>query len=71
MHRSESNTSDFPRWSLISCYNRASNIPYNEPNLSCIKPLEAVPDEAMMTWETEGLSENTDFLSKDKDEALK
>lgn len=71
LHRSEANTSDFPRWSLISCYNRASNIPYNEPNLSCIKPLEAVPDEAMMTWETEGLSEHTDFLSKDKDEALK
>lgn len=71
LHRSEANTSDFPRWSLISCYNRASNIPYNEPNLSCIKPLEAVPDEAMMTWKVEGLSENTDFLSKDKDEALK
>ncbi|SHE44096.1 phytanoyl-CoA dioxygenase family protein [Chryseobacterium takakiae] len=71
LHRSEANTSDFPRWSLISCYNRASNVPHNEPNLSCIKPLEAVPDEAMMTWKVEGLSEHTDFLSKDKDEALK
>lgn len=71
LHRSEANTSDFPRWSLISCYNRASNVPHNEPNMGCIKPLEAVPDEAMMTWKVEGLSENTDFLSKDKDEALK
>lgn len=71
LHRSEANTSEFPRWSLISCYNRASNFPYNEPNLSCIKPIETVPDDAMMNWKTEGLSENTDFLSKDKDEALK
>ena len=71
LHRSEANTSEFPRWSLISCYNRASNFPYNEPNLSCIKPIETVPDGAMLSWKTEGLSENSDFLSKDKDEALK
>ncbi|PWS27043.1 phytanoyl-CoA dioxygenase family protein [Pedobacter yonginense] len=71
LHRSEANTSDFPRWSLISCYNRASNIPYNEPNLSCIKPIETVADEALMTSASEGLSGSTDFLIKEKDEALK
>src|SRR5437868_4720588 len=46
LHRSEANTSDKPRWSLISCYNRASNMPYNEPSGSSTVPLEAVPDEA-------------------------
>jgi len=71
LHRSEANTSDKPRWSLISCYNRASNIPYNEPSGSSTVPLEAVPDEAMMAWQGEGLGEGSNFLVKDKDEALK
>src|ERR1700744_4750325 len=30
LHRSEANTSDNARWSLISCYNRETNIGYNE-----------------------------------------
>ena len=71
LHRSEANTSDKPRWSLISCYNRASNIPYNEPSGSSTVPLEAVPDEAMMAWQGEGLGEGSNFLVKEKDEALK
>jgi phytanoyl-CoA hydroxylase len=71
LHRSEANTSDKPRWSLISCYNRASNMPYNEPSGSSTVPLEAVPDEAMMAWQGEGLGEGSNFLLKEKDEALK
>lgn len=71
LHRSEANTSDKPRWSLISCYNRASNVPYNEPSGSSTTPLEAVPDEAMMAWQGEGLGEGSNFLVKEKDEALK
>ena len=71
LHRSEANTSDKPRWSLISCYNRASNIPYNEPSGSSTVPLEAVPDEAMMAWQGEGLGEGSNFLVKEKDQALK
>jgi ectoine hydroxylase-related dioxygenase (phytanoyl-CoA dioxygenase family) len=71
LHRSEANTSDKPRWSLISCYNRASNVPYNEPSGSSTVPLEAVPDEAMMAWQGEGLGEGSNFLLKEKDEALK
>jgi phytanoyl-CoA hydroxylase len=71
LHRSEANTSDKPRWSLISCYNRASNVPYNEPSGSSTVPLEAVPDEAMMAWQGEGLGEGSNFLVKEKDEALK
>jgi phytanoyl-CoA hydroxylase len=71
LHRSEANTSDRPRWSLISVYNRSRNIPYNEPSQSSTIPLEAVPDEALLQWETQGISDTANFLEKDKDEALK
>jgi len=71
LHRSEANLSDKPRWSLISVYNRSANIPYNEPSQSSTVPLRAVPDEALMTWETEGIGAGANFLEKEKDEALK
>ena len=71
LHRSEANLSDNSRWSLISCYNRQSNIPYNEPSASSTIPLEAVPDEALLQWETKGLGDSANFLEKEKDEALK
>lgn len=71
LHRSEANLSDKSRWSLIAVYNRASNVPYNEPSGSSIVPLQAVPDEALLEWEGEGLSEGSNFLVKEKDQALK
>src|ERR1051325_625748 len=48
LHRSEANLSEHPRWSLISCYNRQTNIGYNEPNGSHKVPVQMVPDEALM-----------------------
>ena len=71
LHRSEANLSDKPRWSLISVYNRSANVPYNEPSQSSTVPLQAVPDEALMTWKTEGIGAGANFLEKEKDEALK
>lgn len=75
LHRSEANLSDRPRWSMISCYNRASNKGYNDSassSASSITPIEIVPDEALLTWETAGLAEEgADFLSKDADVSLK
>lgn len=71
LHRSEANTSENSRWSLISVYNRSSNVPYNEPSGHSIIPVEAVPDEALLQWQTTGLGDNADFLEKEKDEALK
>jgi phytanoyl-CoA hydroxylase len=71
LHRSEANLSDRPRWSLISVYNRSANVPYNEPSQSSIVPLEMVPDEALMEWKTEGISDTANFLEKEKDQALK
>lgn len=71
LHRSEANLSDAPRWSLISVYNRSENVPYNEPSKSSTVPLNAVPDEALLEWETEDISAGANFLEKEKDEALK
>src|SRR5665647_910556 len=71
LHRSEANLSENSRWSLISCYNRTGNIPYNEPSGSSTVPLEVVPDEAMLQWDTKELQESNNFLEKEKDEALK
>ncbi|MBS1917815.1 MAG: phytanoyl-CoA dioxygenase family protein [Bacteroidetes bacterium] len=71
LHRSEANLSENSRWSLISCYNRSSNVPYNEPSNSSTIPIQSVPDEALLEWETSGLQESANFLEKEKDEALK
>jgi phytanoyl-CoA hydroxylase len=74
LHRSEANLSDRPRWSLISCYNRSTNVGYNESSslAASITPIEIVPDEALLTWDTTGLAESeADFLSKEADVSLK
>jgi len=71
LHRSEANLSDKSRWSVISCYNRSSNIPYNEPSGSSTIPIKVVPDEALMEWDVTGLGDSANFLEKEKDEALK
>ncbi|MGZ3909828.1 MAG: phytanoyl-CoA dioxygenase family protein [Flavisolibacter sp.] len=70
LHRSEANLSEKPRWSLISVYNRVSNIPYNEPSQSSTIPLETIPDEALLEGSNEG-THSSNFLEKEKDEALK
>ncbi|MDB5246399.1 MAG: Phytanoyl-CoA dioxygenase protein 1 [Segetibacter sp.] len=71
LHRSEANLSNNSRWSLISVYNRSSNVPYNEPSRSSTVPLEVVADEALLQAEVHGLMETSNFLEKEKDEALK
>ncbi|BDU25762.1 phytanoyl-CoA dioxygenase family protein [Flavobacterium sp. GSB-24] len=70
LHRSEANLSDYPRWSLISCYTLQSNIAYNETSESWKTPVDIVPDEAILTWDHESLS-SADFLKKENDPALK
>ena len=74
LHRSEANLSDKPRWSMISCYNRQSNIGYNESSSSqsSSTPIDVVPNDALLTWEAAGLvEEGAGFLSKEADVALK
>lgn len=70
LHRSEANLSDYPRWSIISCYCSQSNLAYNETSTSWKTPVKTVPDIAVEKWEAESLS-NADFLKKEDDPALK
>jgi len=70
LHRSEANLSDNPRWSIISCYCSQSNIAYNETSTSWKVAVDVVPDEAILSWEADSLS-NADFLKKENDPALK
>jgi ectoine hydroxylase-related dioxygenase (phytanoyl-CoA dioxygenase family) len=70
LHRSEANLSDYPRWSIISCFSSQSNLAYNETSTSWKTPVDIVPDEAILEWEAASLSGN-DFLKKENDPALK
>lgn len=71
LHRSEANLSQNSRWSLICCYNRSSNVPYNEPSQSSTIPVKVVDDGALLATANAGLKEASNFLQKEKDEALK
>jgi len=70
LHRSDANLSDRPRWSVISCYASQSNLAYNEKSTAWQVPLQTVPGEAILQWESESLSK-ADFLKKEDDPALK
>lgn len=70
LHRSEANLSNEPRWSLISCYNRQSNRPYNEPSGQSIIPVEVYHGTDFLDSAT-ALGEEALFLQKEQDEALK
>lgn len=47
LHRSDQNKSANPRWSLICCYNAATNNPYKESHHPRYEPLKKVPDAAL------------------------
>jgi len=70
LHRSEANLSEYPRWSIISCYNALSNPAYNEQSVSWKTPIDTVPDEAILGWQSDSF-EHADFLKKENDPALK
>ncbi len=70
LHRSEANLSEHPRWSIISCYSLQSNLAYNETSTSWKTPVDVVPDDAILNWKADSLS-NADFLKKENDPALK
>lgn len=48
LHRSDQNTSEDPRWSMICCYNAARNDPYADSHHPRYTPVEIVPDEAIL-----------------------
>jgi ectoine hydroxylase-related dioxygenase (phytanoyl-CoA dioxygenase family) len=71
LHMSGANLSDKPRWSLISAYNLSYNKPFREKNMSCITPVNVVPDSAILDSAPTGLSDKTDFLHKEDEITLK
>ena len=48
LHRSDQNHSDYPRWSMISCYNAARNDPYKDSHHPRYTPLKKVDDAMIM-----------------------
>ena len=71
LHMSEANASDKPRWSMISAYNLSYNKPFREKNLSCITPVQTVPNDAVILSKAKGLSADRDFLQKGDEITLK
>ncbi len=47
LHRSDQNTSDHPRWALISCYNTKGNDPYKPSRHPNYSPLSVLEDEVV------------------------
>jgi ectoine hydroxylase len=47
LHRSDQNTSENPRWSMICCYNAARNDPYKDSHHPRYTKLDVVPDAAV------------------------
>lgn len=64
LHRSDSNLSEFARWSMISAYNLISNKPFKGNNTSSYTPIEKVPDSLILEAKANGMSEKADFNRK-------
>jgi len=62
LHCSAANTSEFPRWSLICCYNAASNDPYKDSHHPRYTPLHKVPDSAILATGAKMIDGNDSFL---------
>ena len=71
LHRSDANTSDKARFSIISAYNKCSNVPFkdDEPE-STHKPVTALPDSYILENGAVGLAQSAGFLNPDDDKAL-
>ncbi|WP_114751165.1 phytanoyl-CoA dioxygenase family protein [Pleomorphovibrio marinus] len=69
LHASNPNTSDHPRWSIISCYNSLHNTPYKEPS-SCFKEVQTVPTGSILKDSKKGF-DGISFNQKKGDVSLK
>jgi phytanoyl-CoA hydroxylase len=63
LHASAANLSEKARWSIITAYNLASNIPYKDVHTSSFTPIEPFTGD-LLNENQEGLSSTTDFLIK-------
>ncbi len=58
LHRSAQNNSEFPRWTLISCYNARHNDPYKDSHHPRYTPLAKVDDSEVLRVARERFSGN-------------
>lgn len=71
LHRSDANTSDRSRWSLICCYNLAMNDPYKEHHHPQYTPLEKVDDSAIKKMGIKLSRSSEHFLNPKSDKTIK
>ncbi len=71
LHCSAPNTSERPRWSLICCYNAASNNPYKDSHHPRYTPLHKVPDSAILATGARAIGANDSFLKPEEDRTIK
>ena len=73
LHRSDQNTSDRPRWSMICCYNAARNDPYKDSHHPRYTPLDVVPDAAIKQVGEKRFAESGDvaWLDNTRDASAK
>jgi len=71
LHRSDANTSDTARFSLISAYNLARNKSFMDEPEASHTPIQKVPDEMILKIGVKVVQESADFLSKARDEQWK
>ena len=70
LHRSDQNRSPNPRWSLICCYNAASNDPYKESHHPRYTKLHKVADEEIINVGMKRFEDGADsssFLNPEED----
>lgn len=70
LHRSDQNTSDHARWSMVCCYNAKSNDPYKESHHPRYTPLVPLEDEAICEIGVKRFADDTDaaaFLDPNHD----
>lgn len=63
LHASAANLSEYPRWSIITAYNLASNKPHKDVHPSSHTPIEPYRGN-LLQEELLGISNDADFLAK-------
>jgi len=62
LHCSGPNESEHARWSLICCYNKATNVQYKDSNNPRCTPVQVVPDSAILAAGMRGFDAQAEFL---------
>ena len=70
LHRSDQNTSEHSRWSLLCCYNTKHNNPYKESHHPFYEPIEKMPNNAIKEMGAKLFESSTEFWDPVEDETV-